>query len=77
MNVEHQILQVGIHTGLRINRCLLVCQQVIKLHYSDRYSLEFLRLQQNLFQGGVFDDLVGHDGGEMTGFCNIPPIIAI
>ena len=35
MNVEHQVLEVRVHTRLRINCCLLIRKQVVKLDDAD------------------------------------------
>lgn len=35
MDVEHQVLEVGVHTGLSVNRSLLIGQQVVELNDPD------------------------------------------
>ena len=48
MNVEHQVLEVGVHTRLRINGRLFVRKQVIELDDSNRDCLKLLRFQHDL-----------------------------
>lgn len=48
MDVEHQVLEVGVHTRLRINGCLLVRKQVIELNDSNGDCLKLLCFQHDL-----------------------------
>ena len=77
MDVVHQVLQVGVHTRLSINRCLLIGQQVIKLDDSDRNSLELLCFEHDLLEDWVLDHLVCNYGSKMTCLCDIPPVVAV
>ena len=77
MNIEHEILQVGVDAGLCIYCGLLVRQQVIKLDDTDRNSFIFLGLEHYLFQTGVLNDLIGDDCCEVACFGYIPPVIAV
>ena len=77
MNVEHQVLQVRINTCLRVDRCLLIGQQMVELDYTDGNSLEFLCFKHDLFKLRIFYNLIGNDCGEMSSFCDVPPIITV
>ena len=77
MNVEHQVLQVRIYTCLRVDRCLLIGQQMVELDYTDGNSLEFLCFKHDLFKLRIFYNLIGNDCGEMSSFCDVPPIITV
>jgi len=77
VDVVHEVLQVRIDTRLCINSGLLIGQQVIELYDSDRNCFEFLSLIHHLFQGGILDDLVGHDSREMSRFSHVPPVVAV
>ena len=77
MNIEHEILQVGVDAGLCIYCGLLVRQQVIKLDDTDRNSFILLGFEHYLFQTGVLNDLIGDDCCEVTCFGYIPPVIAV
>ena len=48
MDVEHQVLEVGVYTGLGINGRLLVSEQVVELDDSNRDCLKLLRFQHDL-----------------------------
>ena len=77
MDVEHQVLQVGVDTCLRINCGLLVSQQVIELYNADRNRFKLLSFEHDLLQDWVFNHLVSYDSCEMASFCNIPPVITV
>ena len=77
MNIEHEILQVGVDASLCIYCGLLVSQQVIKLDDTDRYSFILLCFEHDLFQTGILNDLVSDDCCEVTCFSNVPPVIAV
>ena len=77
MDLEHEVLQVGVHARLRIDGVLLVGQQMVELDDADRDGLQFLRSEKGLSEVGVFQHLVGDDGGNMASFCDIPPVIAV
>ena len=61
MDIEHQVLEICVDAGLRIDRRLLVRQQVVELDDADRDGFELLSLEHNLLENGVLDDLVGDD----------------
>lgn len=42
MDLIEQVLQVGVHTGLRVNCVLFVSQQVVELHDSYSHGLKLL-----------------------------------
>jgi hypothetical protein len=42
MDLIEQVLQVGVHTGLRVNCVLFVGQQVVELHDSYSHGLKLL-----------------------------------
>lgn len=77
VDVEHQVLQVSVDTCLRINGGLLIRQQVVELHNANRDGLVLLRLEHNLFQDGVLDDLVGDNQREVACFSHVPPVVAV
>lgn len=77
MNVEHQVLQVGVYTRLRVDRRLLVRQQVVELHDTNSDDFLLLRFEHLMFQYGVFDDLVGDDGCELARLRHIPPVVTV
>ena len=77
MDVEHQILQVGVDTGLRVNGGLLISKQVVELDNADGDGFKLLGLEHDLFEHGVLDYLVGHDGCEVARLRNVPPVIAV
>ena len=77
MDVEHEVLQVGVHARLRVNRRLLVRQQVVELHDADRDRLILLRLQHHLLQRCVLDDLIGNNRGEVPRLRHVPPVVAV
>ena len=77
MDVEHEVLQVGVDTRLCVDCCLLIREQVVELHDTDRHRLVFLRLQHHLLQRLVLDDLVGDDRGEVTRLGHVPPVVAV
>ena len=77
MDIEHQVLEICVDAGLRIDRRLLVRQQVVELDDADRDGFELLSLEHNLLENGVLDDLVGDDRGEMAGLSDIPPVITV
>ena len=77
LDLEHEILQVRVHTRLRVDRILLICKKVVELHNTDRNGLEFLSAEECISQVGVFQHLVGDDGRNMSSFCDIPPVITI
>ena len=77
MDIEHQVLQVSVDTGLGVNRGLLVRQKVVELDYSDRDRFKLLCLEHDLFEQGVLNDLVGDDRCEVPGLCDVPPIVAV
>lgn len=56
VDVEHQILQVGVHASLCVDSGLFVGEKVIKLDNSDRDCLKFLRFDHLILQHGVFYD---------------------
>ena len=77
VNVEHQVLEVRIYTRLRVDCCLLIGQQVVELDDTDGDSLKFLCFEHDLFQLRIFDYLIGYNCGEMSSFCDVPPIITV
>ena len=77
MDVEHQVLEICVDAGLRIDRRLLVRQQVVELDDADRDGFELLSLEHDLLENGVLNDLVGDDRGEMAGLSDIPPVITV
>ena len=77
LDLEHEVLQVGVHTRLRIDGVLLVGQQMVELDDADRYGLQFLRAEERLSKVAVFQHLVGDDGGDVASFCDIPPVITV
>ena len=77
MNIEHEILQIGIDASLRIYRSLFVSQKVVELNDTDRYSFILLSFEHDLFQTRVFNDLVGDDCCKVACFSNVPPVITI
>ena len=77
MDVEHEVLQVGVHTRLGVDRSLLVRQQVVELHDADRDRLILLRLEHHLLQRCVLDDLIGNDRGEVARLSHVPPVVAV
>ena len=77
VNVEHQVLQVGVDACLSVNSGLLVGEQVIELNNSDRDGFELLGLKHNLFKHGVLDYLVSYNCREMARFRHIPPVVAV
>ena len=77
MDIEHQVLEICVDAGLRIDCRLLVRQQVVELDDSDRDGFELLSLEHDLLENGVLDDLVGDDRGEMPGLSDIPPVITV
>ena len=77
MDLEHEVLQVGVHTRLRIDGVLLVGQQMVELDDAYRYGLQFLRAEERLSKVAVFQHLVGDDGGDVASFCDIPPVITV
>jgi len=77
MDVVHEILEVSVDTRLRINCGLLIGQQVVELHNSDGNCFELLSLVHHLFQNGILDHLVCHDGCEMSRLSHVPPIVAV
>ena len=44
MDIEHQVLEICVDAGLRIDRRLLVRQQVVELDDADRDGFELLSL---------------------------------
>jgi len=77
MDIEHQVLQVGVNTCLSINCSLFVGQQVVELNYANRNCLELLSFQHNLLQDWVFNHLVSYNSCKVACFSHIPPIIAV
>ena len=77
MNIEHEILQIGIDAGLRIYCCLFVSQKVVELDDTDRYSFILLSFEHDLFQAGVLNYLVSDNRSEVACFGNVPPIVTI
>ena len=77
MDVEHEVLQVGVHARLRVDGRLLVRQQVVELHDADGDSFILLRLEHHLLQCSVLDHLVCYNRGEVPRLCHIPPVIAV
>lgn len=77
LDLEHEVLQVGVHTRLRIDGVLLVGQQMVELDDAYRYGLQFLRAEERLSKVAVFQHLVGDDGGDVASFCDIPPVITV
>lgn len=43
MNVEHQVLEVSVHTSQGVNSDLLVRKKMVKLNNSYRNGFKFLR----------------------------------
>ena len=77
MNIEHEILQVGVDASLCVYRGLLVGQQMIKLDNTDRNSFILLGLEHYLFQTGVLNDLISDDCCEVACFSYVPPVITV
>ena len=77
MDVEHQVLEVGVHACLGVDGGLLVRQQVVELNDANRNGFELLRFEHDLLQHGVLDDLVGNDCGEVACLCHIPPVVTV
>ena len=48
MNVEHQVLQICVNARQRVNRGLLIGNQVVELHNTDRYCLQLLGFNHDL-----------------------------
>ena len=77
MDVEHQVLQVGVDACLGVDRSLLIGQEVVELDDADRDRFELLRFQHDLLEHRVFNDLVGDYGCKVTCLRDVPPIIAV
>ena len=77
MNIEHEILQVGVDASLCIYRGLFISQQVVKLNDTDRYSFILLSFEHDLFQTWVLNYLVSDNRSEVACFGNVPPIVTI
>ena len=77
MNIEHEILQIGVDASLSINCGLFVSEQVVKLDDTDRYSFILLCFEHDLFQAGVLNYLVSDNRSEVACFGNVPPIVTI
>ena len=77
MNVEHEILQVGVHTCLVIDSGLLIGEEVVELDDSNRNSFIFLSLHHLMFEHRVLDDLEGYYRRELSSLCHVPPVITV
>ena len=77
MNIEHEILQIGVDASLSINCGLFVSEQVVKLDDTDRYSFILLCFKHDLFQLWVLNDLVSDNCSEVARFGDVPPIITV
>ena len=77
MDVEHEVLQVGVDTGLVVHCGLLIRQQVVKLYNADCYGLVFLGAHHLVFQDWVLDNLQSHNRGELASFSDIPPVVTV
>ena len=77
MDVEHQVLEVGVDACLGVDGGLLVCQQVVKLNDADCDGFELLGFEHDLLQNWVFYDLIGNNRGKVSRLCYIPPVIAV
>ena len=77
MDIEHQVLQVGVNTCLSINCSLFIGQQVVELNYANRNCLKLLSFKHDLLQDRVLNHLVSYNCCKVACFGNIPPIIAV
>ena len=77
MDVEHEVLQIGVHTRLVINRGLLISQQVVELHDANGYGFILLSLHHLVLENGILDDLVCNECRQLTCVCHIPPIVTV
>ena len=77
MDIEHKILQVGIHTGLIVNRGLFIRQQMIELNYTYGDGLMFLRFHHLMLKHWVFDNLESDYGSKLTSLSHVPPVITV
>ena len=75
MNVEHQVLQIGVNARQRVNRGLLIGNQVVELHNTDRYCLQLLGFNHDLLYKRVLNHLVCHNHRKVAGFSHIPPVV--
>ena len=50
---------------------------MVELDDSDRDCFELLRLEHDLLEHGVLNDLVGHNRREVPGLSDVPPVIAV
>ena len=77
MDVEHQVLKIGVDTSLCINSGLFVCQEMVELHNTDCDSLELLCFEHDLLEYWVFDYLISYYCGEVSCLSHVPPIVTI
>ena len=66
MDVEHQVLEVSVHRCLRVNRGLLISQQMVELTNSYRDDLLLLSTDNRLLKNWVFQDLVSNYRDEVV-----------
>ena len=77
MDVEHQVLKIGVDAGLCVNSCLLVRQKMVKLHNTNCDCLKLLCFEHDLFQNWVFDYLIGYYCCEVSSFSHVPPVVTV
>ena len=77
MDVEHQVLKIGVDTGLCINSCLFVCQEMVKLNNANCNCLKLLSFEHDLFQDRVFDYLISYYCCKVSSFSHVPPVVTV
>jgi len=77
MDVIHEVLQVCIDRGLRVNGGLLVGQQVVELHNADGNDFLLLGAADGFLQDGVLKDLVSDHRYEVVLLGYIPPVVTV
>lgn len=76
MDVVQKVLQIRVHARLRVDRGLFTRNQMIELDDADGQRLVLLRLDHELPQLNIFDQLVDDDVVQVSRFGQVPPVFA-
>ena len=76
MDVVQKVLQIRVHASLRVDRGLFTRNQMIELDDADGQRLVLLRLDHELPQLNIFDQLVDDDVVQVSRFGQVPPVFA-
>ena len=77
MDVEHQVLKIGVDTGLCIDGSLLVRQKMVELHNTNCNCFKLLCFEHDLLQNWVFDYLISYYCRKVSSFSHVPPVVTI